>query len=65
MKKILVLLLAVAFFLPAKADKGMWIPMLIGQNYEQMQKLGWKGTADDIYSVNKSSLKDAIVHFGG
>ncbi len=65
MKKILVLLVAVAFFLPAKADKGMWIPMLIGQNYEQMQKLGWKGTADDIYNVNKSSLKDAIVHFGG
>lgn len=65
MKRILIILLGVALFSPAKADKGMWIPMLIGQNFQQMQKLGWKGTAEDIYSVNKSSLKDAIVHFGG
>ncbi len=65
MKRLLIVLLAVLLFAPARADEGMWIPMLIGQNFQQMQKLGWKGTADDIYSVNKSSLKDAIVHFGG
>lgn len=65
MKRLLIVLLGVLFFAPAKADEGMWIPMLIGQNFQQMQKLGWKGTAEDIYSVNKSSLKDAIVHFGG
>ncbi len=65
MKRLLIVLLGVILFAPARADEGMWIPMLIGQNFEQMQKLGWKGTAEDIYSVNKSSLKDAIVHFGG
>lgn len=65
MKRLLIVLLGVILFAPARADEGMWIPMLIGQNIEQMQKLGWKGTAEDIYSVNKSSLKDAIVHFGG
>ena len=49
----------------ARADEGMWIPMLIGKNYEQMKKQGFKLTAEDLYSANKSSLKDAIVHFGG
>ena len=65
MKRLLIILLGVILFAPARADEGMWIPMLIGQNIQQMQKLGWKGTAEDIYSINKSSLKDAIVHFGG
>lgn len=65
MKRLLIVLLGVILFAPARADEGMWIPMLVGQNIQQMQKLGWKGTAEDIYSVNKSSLKDAIVHFGG
>jgi len=49
----------------AKADEGMWIPMLIGKNYDEMQKMGLKLTADDLYNVNHSSLKDAIVQFGG
>ena len=48
-----------------KADEGMWIPMLIGKNYEQMKKQGFKLTAKDLYNANGSSLKDAIVHFGG
>lgn len=47
------------------ADEGMWLPMLIGKNIDQMQKMGFKLTAEDVYSVNKSSLKDAIVQFGG
>lgn len=64
MKKIIIILLCVLSFAPARADEGMWIPMLIGQNFEQMQKLGFKLSAQDVYSVNKSSLKDAIVHFG-
>lgn len=64
MKKFLFIFLLSISFLPSKADEGMWIPMLIGQHWEQMQKLGLKLSADDIYSVNKSSLKDAIVHFG-
>lgn len=49
----------------AKADEGMWLPMLIGKNYEQMKKQGFKLTAEDLYSVNKASIKDAIVSFGG
>ncbi len=49
----------------AKADEGMWLPMLIGKNYDQMKKQGFKLTAEDLYSVNKASIKDAIVSFGG
>ena len=44
----------------------MWIPSLIDAALEgEMQTLGMKLTAEDIYSFNKSSLKDAVVHFGG
>ncbi len=46
------------------ADEGMWIPLLLNKNIEQMQQMGWKLSAEDIYSVNHSSLKDAIVMFG-
>ncbi|WP_456461978.1 S46 family peptidase [Lutibacter sp.] len=45
---------------------GMWIPSLLeGINEKEMQQLGSKLTAKDIYDVNNSSLKDAIVHFNG
>ncbi|MDP4292077.1 MAG: S46 family peptidase, partial [Bacteroidota bacterium] len=45
---------------------GMWLPLLINRlNYVDMQKAGLKLTAEEIYSVNHSSLKDAIVQFGG
>jgi len=45
---------------------GMWIPSLLeGMNEGEMQQLGSKMTAKDIYDVNNSSLKDAIAHFGG
>ena len=48
------------------ADEGMWIPSLIKKiNIEDMQANGLKLTAEQIYSVNQSSLKDGIVHFGG
>ena len=47
-------------------DEGMWMPQLLKDlNEGAMQKLGCKLTADQIYSVNHSSLKDAIVLFGG
>ncbi|WP_155975769.1 S46 family peptidase [Daejeonella oryzae] len=65
----LIALWAIAFVLltgnMVKADEGMWLPMLIGKNYEQMKKAGFKLTPEDLYSVNKASLKDAIVSFGG
>src|SRR5690554_4030477 len=45
---------------------GMWIPSLLeGMNENEMQNLGMKMSAKDIYDVNNSSLKDAIVHFNG
>jgi len=49
----------------SKADEGMWLPIFIESlNYEDMQDLGMKLTADEIYSVNHGSLKDAIAIFG-
>ncbi len=49
-----------------KADEGMWLPIFIKRlNYKDMQEKGLKLTAEEIYSVNKSSLKDAIVSLGG
>ena len=52
--------------LVASADEGMWLPFLLKQNnYDQMQKMGLKLSADQLYDINNSSLKDAIVSFGG
>lgn len=49
----------------SRADEGMWIPMLLDQlNIRQMKDLGCRLSADDIYSINHASLKDAIVQFG-
>ncbi|MCX6271534.1 MAG: S46 family peptidase [Bacteroidetes bacterium] len=48
-----------------RADEGMWLPMFIERlNYVDMQKMGLHLTAEEIYSVNHSSLKDAIIIFG-
>src|SRR5829696_3538996 len=48
------------------ADEGMWLPQLLAQlNEKQMKALGMKINASDIYNINKGSLKDAIVSFGG
>lgn len=65
MKKILLSLFATLSLFAARADEGMWIPVLIGKNYDEMQKMGLKLTAEDLYNVNHASLKDAIVQFGG
>ena len=47
------------------AGEGMWIPMLLQQmNEKEMQEMGLKITAEDIYSINHSSLKDAVLLFG-
>jgi hypothetical protein len=49
-----------------RADEGMWLPILLDQlTISNMQANGFKLTAEDIYSVNKSSMKDAVVQFGG
>jgi len=68
MKKRIALLLLPLFtmtFLTTDAEEGMWIPALLGQlNIGQMQSLGFKLSAEDIYSINHSSMKDGIVQFG-
>lgn len=48
----------------AIADDGMWLPSLISQRIADMQAKGFKLTAEDIYSINQASLKDAVVLFG-
>jgi len=65
MKKLL-LALAGAFALSsATADEGMWLPSLIGSRIDDMRSKGFRLTAEDIYSVNEASMKDAVVLFGG
>ena len=65
--KINFLLIALMIFLfGARADEGMWLPYSInGKNLADMQRLGCKLTAEQIFSFNQPSLKDAIVQFGG
>ena len=67
MKKLVLLCISLAFFtMKLTAQGGMWIPSLLADlNETEMQSLGMKMTAEDIYSVNSGSLKDAVVHFGG
>lgn len=48
-----------------QAKEGMWIPTLLQALEDEMQAMGLRLTAEDIYSINQSSLKDAVVHFGG
>lgn len=49
-----------------RADEGMWIPLLIEKfNIQLMQEKGFKLSAEDIYSVNKACMKDAVLSFGG
>ena len=64
--KVLSIVFALALLLPvsARADEGMWLLSLLGKNYAEMQKAGFKLTVEDIYNVNKSCLKDAVVGLG-
>ena len=67
-KKIISILILTAVLnsLTIKADEGMWLPLLLKQlNESDMQRNGLRLSADDIYNINKSSLKDAVVHFNG
>jgi hypothetical protein len=65
MKKIVTLIIILVFSVQLVAKEGMWIPMLLNNNIAEMQAMGCELSAEDIYSVNHSSLKDAIVSFGG
>ncbi|WP_027386872.1 S46 family peptidase [Chryseobacterium gregarium] len=66
MKRILLLFTFLLSFVQMRADEGMWLLMLVKRlNGVDMQKEGLHLTPEEIYSVNNSSLKDAIVSFGG
>ncbi len=65
MKRLFTVLLALCgAVLPAMADEGMWLPNLIARRIDDMGAKGCRLSAEDIYSVNKASLKDAVVLFG-
>nr|WP_320120552.1 S46 family peptidase [uncultured Marinifilum sp.] len=66
-KKLSLFLMAIVLLMGSqvKADEGMWIPMLLKKyNIEDMQKAGFKLSADDIYNINQACLKDAVIGLG-
>jgi hypothetical protein len=66
MEKLIFLFVLVLLFELVTAKEGMWIPTLLKKyNIEEMQQMGFKLTAEDIYDVNNASMKDAVVLFGG
>ncbi|OAV45900.1 peptidase S46 [Lewinella sp. 4G2] len=66
MRPFLSLILTCFVTISLSAGGGMWLPLLLENlNEEEMQAMGMKISAKDIYDINNSSLKDAIVHFGG
>ncbi len=65
MKRILLTFFALLLLAPAMADEGMWLPSLISHRIRDMRAKGFRLTADDIYSINKASMKDAVVLFDG
>ncbi len=65
MKHTLLTLLSLFLLLPAAADEGMWLPSLIAQRIGDMRAKGFRLTAEDIYSINRASMKDAVVLFDG
>lgn len=64
MKKLIISLAALALSASVVADEGMWLPCLIGERLADMKEKGFELSAEDIYSINQASLKDAIVLFG-
>lgn len=65
MRRVTFFVLSVFMFLQLNAKEGMWIPILLEKyNFAEMQEMGFKLTARDIYDVNHASMKDAVVIFG-
>ena len=66
MKRIFAIVAALSLALTASADEGMWLlPLLQKMNGKALKEAGCKLTPEEIYSINHTSLKDAIIHFGG
>ncbi len=64
-KKLLITTIFCLVIVKSFADEGMWLPMLLGQQvYNEMVKKGLKLTKEQLYSINKTSVKDAIIIFG-
>ena len=61
MKRTLLTLFCTLLALAASADEGMWLPSLISERIDDMRAKGFRLTAEDIYSINKASMKDAVV----
>ena len=64
-RSLLIFALLFATTFSAVADKGMWLPSLIASRIDDMKSKGFKLSAEDIYSINKASMKDAVVLFDG
>ena len=64
-RTLLIIALLFATTFSAFADKGMWLPSLISSRIKDMKSKGFKLSAEDIYSINQASLKDAVVLFDG
>ena len=64
-RSLLIFTLLIATSFTAIADKGMWLPSLIASRIDDMKSKGFKLSAEDIYSINKASMKDAVVLFDG
>src|ERR1700712_2359882 len=66
MKKIIVALVLCFSIARSFADEGMWLPMLLGEQvYNDMVRRGLKLSKEQLYSINKASVKDAVIIFGG
>jgi hypothetical protein len=63
-RSLIIIAAALVAALPVRADEGMWLPSLIASRIGDMQAKGFKLSAEDVYSVNQASLKDAVVLFG-
>ena len=64
-KSLFLLLVLFMGWFGCRADEGMWIPLLLKKyNIEDMQAKGFKLTAEDVYHINKASLKDAVIGLG-
>jgi len=65
MKNWILIVVALSCGMRSLAHEGMWIPSVLGAVHDEMQGMGLKLTEEDLYSINNSSLKDAVVLFGG
>ena len=63
-RKLTIMLTALMAWVNVSADEGMWLPSLVSQRIADMQEKGFRLSAEDIYSINQASLKDAVVLFG-